>query len=50
MLKTLSIEWNHVGQKPLIDFMDANGYYVFGSNNDTSGPDLFFTQKKKLFR
>ncbi|KZS14801.1 Uncharacterized protein APZ42_020167 [Daphnia magna] len=43
-IKTLAVEWDHVGEKPLIDFMGPQGYYVFGRNKINVGNDLFFAK------
>jgi hypothetical protein len=48
-MQTLTVEWDHVGQKPLIDFMESKGYYVFGRNEVSNGADLFFARNDSAY-
>jgi hypothetical protein len=50
LTQTLTVEWDHVGQKPLIDFMESKGYYVFGRNEVNVGADLFFARNDSIRR
>ena len=44
MIKTMSIEWDHVGKEPLINMMSANGFHVFGEIDVMEGKDLYFSR------
>lgn len=43
-LKTISIEWERVGYKQLIEEMEKNDYHMFNYNEAPDGKDLLFTQ------
>ncbi|XP_046638300.1 uncharacterized protein LOC124316413 [Daphnia pulicaria] len=49
-IKTLAVEWDHVGEKPLVDYMGPKGYYVFGRNTVNVGNDLFFAKNDSRHR